>query len=106
VPSLLGRIGGVCLVDTTGRDLVDELAFSEGNGEVMTGRAGSRDGLEGDSSSSRGFLNFWEDFRGGGLGGSGESLFCFFFFFSFLSPSRTVELEDDEVRDSLTAASP
>src|SRR3569833_605179 len=70
----------------------------------MTGWAGSRGGLEGESSSSRAFLNFWDDFRGGGLGGGGESLF--FFFLSFLSPPRTVPFDDDDedVRDSLIAA--
>ena len=49
--------------------------------------------------------NFCDDFRGGGLGGGGGSR-GFLSRFLFLSPSRTVELEDEEAMDSLTAASP
>jgi hypothetical protein len=75
------------------------------DGDVINGWAGSRDDLEGDPASSRVFATFCDDFRGGGLGGSGDSLFCFFFL-SFLSPSRTVELDEEDVNDSLTAARP
>jgi hypothetical protein len=48
-------------------------------------------------------LNFCDDFLGGGLGGKGESLFFFFFSFVFPSPFSpfTVELDDEEVSDSL-----
>ena len=68
---------------------------------VINGWAGSRADFEGDSPSSRFWANFWDDFRGGGLGGSGDSLFFFFLsFLSFLSPSRTVELDDDDVNES------
>ena len=49
-----------------------------GEAAPITGWAVPRGGLEGDSSSSRDFWNFWDDFRGGGLGGGGESR-CFFF---------------------------
>jgi hypothetical protein len=76
-------------------------------GSGSAGWAGSEDDLDGMSSSSRLLLNFCDDLRGGGLGGSGDSLFFFFFLsLSFLSPSRTVELDDEDVRDSLTAAKP
>lgn len=99
--------------------------------EAMIGRAGSRADLEGDDScTSRGeslggeSLNFVDDFLGGGLGG-GAAPSLLFFFFSLpasllatvavvvatgaaflLSPSRTVELDDDELSASLTAARP
>jgi hypothetical protein len=72
-------------------------------GDVINGWAGSRDDLEGDSSSSRLFLDFCDDFRGGGLGGSGDSLFFFFLSLSLRSASRTVEFDDEDVKDdSLT----
>jgi len=110
VPSLLGLAGGVALLPTTALDWAARagrwrecdvaLGF---DGDVINGWAGSREDFEGDSSSSRLFLSFCDDFRGGGLGGSGDSLF---FFLSFLSPSRTVELDDEDVKDSLTAARP
>jgi hypothetical protein len=105
VPCRLGRAGGVGLGEAATFGRVDWAALT-GEGEVITGSAGSRDAFDGVSSSSRSFLNFWDDFRGGGLGGSGDSLFFFFFCCSFFSPSRTVEFDDDEVRDSLTAARP
>ena len=58
--------------------------------------------------SSLKFLRMlWEDLRGGGLGGVGASfLACLISFLIFLSPSRTVELDDDEFKDSRTAAKP
>jgi hypothetical protein len=117
VPSLLGRAGGggalgeaaagaaAAAAAGFGRTLG---ALAAGEGEVMTGRAGSRAALEGEGeASSFRFLlmSFWDDFRGGGLGGGGGSRFAFLPG-SFLSPSRTVEFDDDEVRDSRTAARP
>jgi len=112
VPSLLGRAGGVCLSAAAapdwairvGRGSEYEGALTLG-GDVINGWAGWRETFEGDSPSSRLFLSFCDDFRGGGLGGGGDSL-SFFFFLSFLSPSRTVELDDEDVRDSRTAARP
>lgn len=57
VPSLLGRAGGVALADDAGialagfgRALVVALT---GDGDVITGRAGSRAGFDGEASSSR-----------------------------------------------------
>jgi hypothetical protein len=48
-----------------------------------------------------------DDFRGGGLGiDCGSCLPTFWSPLPDLSPSRTVELDDDEVNDSLTAGSP
>ena len=79
-PSLLGRTGGL-LFWRTCNGAVFGFTGDESAGEVMTGFAGACDGFEGDScSSGRFFLNFCDDFRGGGLGGNGDSLF-----FSFLS---------------------
>jgi len=104
VPSRLGLFGGAVPGDGTAGDWVDVVAFA-GDAAVMAGWAGRRGGWSGDSSSSRLLLNFWDDFRGGGLGGRGDSLF-FLFFMSFLSPSRTVPFDDDDddVSDSLIAA--
>lgn len=59
----------------------------------------------GESSIERCFLNFCDDFLGGGLGGNGERLFFFFFSLTFPSPF-TVEFDDDEVRASANAGSP
>ncbi len=75
-----------------------------GSAAGTSGWAGSRGGLDGESSSSRPFLNFCDDLRGGGLGASGDGRF--FFLPSSLSPKRTVPFDDDddEVRDSLIAA--
>ena len=49
-------------------------------------------------------MNFCDDLRGGGLGGTGDILF--FLIFSLLSPPRTVPFDDeeDELRDSRIAA--
>jgi hypothetical protein len=53
----------------------------------------------GDEVSSR----KWEDdLRGGGLGGGAGKVLVFF----LMVASRTVEFDDEEVRDSLTAARP
>jgi hypothetical protein len=100
-PSLLGRTGGL-LFWRTCRGAVRGFDGPK-TGEVITGLAGACDGFEGDScSSGRFFLNFCDDFRGGGLGGNGESLFFFFFSFSFglLFSPFMVELDDEEVSDS------
>lgn len=64
-----------------------------------------------DFSDSGDFLNFCDDFLGGGLGGKGESRLCFFFFaalasFSPLSAPFTVEFDEEEVRDSRKDGSP
>lgn len=77
-----------------------------GEGEVMTGWAGARGALDGESTSSPFFLNFCDDFRGGGLGGSGDSLFFLRLSLPFLSPSRTVEFDEEDVRDSLRTVRP
>ena len=74
-------------------------------GDVITSLAGAEDGFDGDSwSSGRGLANFCDDFRGGGLGGNGESLF-FFFSLDLASPF-TVEFEDDDVSDSRSDGRP
>ena len=57
-------------------------------------------------SSSRVLRNFCDDLRGGGLGGGGGSRLEGFLSLMFLSPSLTVEFDEDEVRDSLTVAKP
>lgn len=101
----VGTLGALCDCVGRGRGREYELGIGLG-GDVIDGWAGSRDDFEGDSSSSRFFLNFCDDFRGGGLGGgAGSFLFCLW---SFLSASRTVALDDDddEASDSLTAARP
>lgn len=88
---------------------IRSLVGDGGSGETITGFAGACDGFEGDScSSGRFFLNFCDDFRGGGLGGNGESLFFFFFSdFSFGFPSPfTVEFDDEDVSDSLRGVRP
>jgi hypothetical protein len=94
VPSLLGRTGRA------------GLAGDDSDGEVIKGRAGLGDALDGESKSpGLGLLNFCDDFRGGGLGGRGESRFFFFFSFALASPF-TVELELEDVNDSLTTDKP
>ena len=76
-------------------------------GEASDGWASSREALKGDFSSSRLRVALCEDVLGGGLGGGGDSLFFFLLScLSCLSPSRTVELDDDDVSDSRTAARP
>lgn len=77
----------------------------------MTGAAGAEEGFEGEASSSFVsedllLLNFWLDFRGGGDGGVGERRFFFFFSFSLVAPSFTVEFDDEEVIDSLNDGNP
>lgn len=74
---------------------------------LITELAGVRDDFDGEDSSDsspRDFLNFCEDFRGGGLGGIGDKRF-FFFFLSPFSP-LTVEFDDDDVRDSRSDGRP
>jgi hypothetical protein len=72
----------------------------------MTGLAGLCEVFEGESNSpGLGFLNFWLDFLGGGLGGNGLSLFFFFLSLPFPSP-LTVEFELLDVNDSLTTDNP
>lgn len=68
------------------------------------GMAGSLAALDGDSSLPGLWVNFCDDLRGGGLGGRGDSLF--FFTDDFRSTSLTVEFDDEDVRDSRTAARP
>jgi hypothetical protein len=92
VPSLLGREGGLAL----GEALV--WAFLSGEGDLRTGLDTLRTDF-GDEVSSR---KYCEDLRGGGLGGGGGKFLVFF----LMVASRTVELDDEEVRDSLTAARP
>jgi len=113
----------------TGSERLLECVYAGSSGEVITGRA-IRDTFEGKSNSpggdtitglaglcdcfdgelnspDLGFLNFWLDFLGGGLGGKGESLFFFFLSFTLLFPSPlTVEFELLDVRDSLTIDKP
>ena len=69
-------------------------------GDVMTSFAGVELAFEGDDSSEseRGFLNFWDDFRGGGLGGRGDNRFFFFFDSGVFCSAFTVELDDDDSR--------
>lgn len=69
--------------------------------DVTCGWGISREGLEGDTTSSRVSLAFCDDFRGGGLGAR------LLRFFSLVFPTaRTVELDEDEVDNSRTAARP
>jgi hypothetical protein len=66
--------------------------------------AALRETLDGETTSSRFSMGLWDDFRGGGLNARCDDPL---FFFSFpLTPARTVELEDDEVDNSLTTANP
>jgi hypothetical protein len=106
VPSRLGRAGGVAWADVpTSFARGDETGWAGDMTEVITGWAGSRGGLVGDSSSSRlARRNFWDDFRGGGFGAGGGSRV--FFFFWLFSPSFTVDVDDDDVKHSRTAARP
>ena len=80
------------------------MGFTAG-GEAACGGAALRETLDGDTTSSRLSLGFWDDFRGGGLGGRCDDPLLFFFSFA-LTPARTVELEDDEVDSSLTTDNP
>jgi hypothetical protein len=114
VPSLLGLGGGVALDDTIGPCRVDD-KVPPGARDVIPpadpadpilacpGRR-SKDGVL-VSCSTRTPVCLDDEVRSGGLGGGGVSLF-FLAVLSLLSESRTVELEDDDVRDSRTAASP
>lgn len=63
----------------------------------MTGGAGSLADLEGDSSRPL----YLDDFRGGGLGARDWSVLL-----SRLVAARTVEFDEDDAKDSLTAANP
>lgn len=103
---IVGTLGALCVGRGRGREY--ELGIGRGGDVTPSGWAGSRDDLAGDSPSSRFCLNFCDDFRGGGLGASGDGLFFFLVLLSFMSPppSRTVELDDDDVKDSRTAARP
>lgn len=82
----------------------DDCESLDGDGDRITGCAGVRDDFDGDAPSLYSFLNLWDDFLGGGLGGVGDSPLRLLF--SFLSSVRTVELDDDDVRASLTTARP
>jgi hypothetical protein len=64
-----------------------------------------RDGLDGEVTSSRLLVDWWDDFRGGGLGGRFDDPLVLLFSF-VLTPARTVEFDDDEVDNSLTTANP
>lgn len=78
---------------------IGRLTCEESNGKVSTSFDGCCNSLEGMSCSSiRAFLNPCDAFRGGGLGGKGESLFLFFSL--VLLSHFTVELDEDDVRDS------
>lgn len=109
-PSLLGRRG----VEGAVGDVVEALLREEdaidfcGDGSFeLDADLGFVVGFVVDSvSSSRSLRNFWDDLRGGGLGGGGCRRVDGFLSLVFRSPSLTVELEDDEVKDSLTAARP
>lgn len=118
VPSLLGLGGGVALDDTIGPCRFDGTVLPVARDEMMLpadpirlcppGRRRRDDVVLVLASSPT--LACLDDVLGGGLGGGGDSC-CLvsFVFFSFWPPSlsRTVELDDeDDVRDSRTAASP
>jgi hypothetical protein len=92
VPSLLGREGGMALGEA------EVWGFLSGEGDRKTGLDTLRTDF-GDEVSSR---KYCEDLRGGGLGGGGGRFLVFF----LMVASRTVEFDDEEVRDSLTAARP
>lgn len=75
-------------------------------GGIMIGLAGLCEVFDGElNSPGLGFLNFWLDFLGGGLGGKGLNLFFFFLSLPFPSPF-TVEFELLDVKDSLTTDNP
>ena len=111
VPSRLGRLGGRFLLAI---EVVEAKDFIVGGailiGDVITSFPCVELNLVGDSSSLLlgDFLNFWEDLRGGGLGGIGDRRF--FLLLSLLSgvfgSFFTVELEEEDVKDSLRAGSP
>lgn len=99
VPSLLGRTGGVALGEGA---LALRPAFPiVKGGDATTGWVGLCASLFAGSGPET--LSAWcaDDFRGGGLTGGAPA--CFW---AFLSVPRTVELDDEDVRDSLTAARP
>jgi hypothetical protein len=97
-PSLLGRTGGVLLLE--GEETLRGFDSGDSEGDVITGMAGVCDNFEGESCTSGDLLNFWDDFRGGGLGGNGDRRFFFFFFSLPLSSPFIVEFDEEEVTDS------
>lgn len=108
VPSRLGLAGGalpdcgdVKTLWGTSRGATGLLA---GDGDLIgAGRVGGWPDFHGSTSFSDTFRSFCDDFLGGGLEGPEEMfLLCLA---SRLS-SRTVELDEEDVRASLTAASP
>jgi hypothetical protein len=114
VPSLLGLGGGVDLDDAIGPCRVDDKALPGARDEIILpadpvlacrpGRRRREDVVL--VASSSWILACLDDVLSGGLGGGGDSCCRALALLSFLSPSRTVELEDDDVSDSRTAASP
>lgn len=97
VPCLLGLVGRVEVVSSFDDDGISSLT------RLVV------DGV-GDCSVVVSLLlllwNFCDDFLGGGLGGGGGIFPGFFLAAAPLSPSRTVEFEEDEVNDSRTDAKP
>lgn len=101
--SLLGRRGGVARVNGEGRSTVGFDGKAD-TGEFRMAPLACRGG---DPSRVFSSLKLWEDFRGGGLGGLDASVAFFLTLtLSLPSASLTVEFEDEEVRDSRTAARP
>ncbi len=79
-----------------GRLWRDEVAAA-GDDDVMTGWAGARGALDGDSSSSRSLQALGTTSEVAGWAGAATGLFSSAAV-SFLSTSRTVEFDEDEVR--------
>lgn len=105
VPSLLGLPGGLVNGDAGDLPPPDLLVLFELGGD-MADLEVSQLLFGGASSSPWSLRKLCDDFRGGGLGGGGGSRLVDFFSFMLLSASRTVEFDEEEVSDSLTAARP
>lgn len=103
VLSRLGLVGGVPRGESVCMRWVAETALV-GEGDLAVDLEKLRDSRQLGSAvvETLAVTCFADDFRGGGLSGGAWS----FFLRIFLSVPRTVELDDEEVSDSRTAASP
>jgi len=117
VPSRLGRRGGALPVPGLGGTAARFFRVEASVDAGIAGRAEVFEDFEllellaGEASLSDGEdLNFCDDFRGGGLGGKGDSLFFFlllsFAFRSAISFPFTVEFDEEDVNDSRSDGRP